>query len=68
MKAHLVMRYTKDGTHAYVDSVYALRHSARSRASELRKRTGVEVFVLGRTLRTTRKIRVEGGVSERRTK
>jgi hypothetical protein len=37
-----------------VDRVYALNHTARSRASKLRTKRGVDAFVLTRTVRQSK--------------
>jgi len=50
MKVNLV--YYKNSQEKWVvDRVYALNHTARARASTLRKTRGVEAFVLPRTVR-----------------
>jgi hypothetical protein len=53
MKVNLVY-YKNSQSHWVVDRVYALNHTARSRASKLRKSRGVESFVLTRTVRKTK--------------
>jgi hypothetical protein len=53
MQVNLV--YYKNSQEKWVvDRVYALNHTARARASTLRKTRGVEAFVLPRTLRTNK--------------
>ena len=65
MNVHLVYRYSRNPsiTTPRVDGVYLLRHTARARASTLRA-DGVNAFLVRRTLRTNRKVRVDGGVKE----